>query len=366
LKEELNSLQIQLKDEFAQKTNDLVGSVEESSEELNRTKNDLQALSKKLGTEAEQLRDQIKENHESLEQILNSQVAELRQEISGITERVDEIHAATTTKFEEMQGTQNEIAQSLEKTSTILLDSISNSEKEFTKLANGLEIATKGLEQSQNLLENYSETINGQSSVIDSYRGELARLIDAVKAEEQDLLRAFQRILTGSIENVRNETLMIQKSLRKNQEELRASIEASYLLKKDHERLVEQFRGLEQDLRARAEETRQGLVKELEASVKEFQKSVQDSIESVRATKSELSDYKDEISSLIERKVNEKYDFAFDLISRTLTKSEQLVEIVTGLQLPMAPRPAVPAKPAAKGESSANNVSIEEETKEDK
>ncbi|MFW9916154.1 MAG: hypothetical protein ACFFGZ_11160 [Candidatus Thorarchaeota archaeon] len=335
-----------LSDEFTakieQETSTLTATNENLSEQLDRAMNDLHALSKKLGTDTAQIREQIDENKDALEQKLNAQGTDLNESITGLTERLDEVESAANTRFEELQQTGNQLAQSLETTSAIVLDSIDKNEKEFERLSSGLKIANEALGKYQTILENYSETIDGQSSAIDSYRQEFARLMDVVKAEEQDILQAFQRMLTGSIENTKNDMLMVQRALRKALDELRGDIESSYLLRKDHERLVEQFRSLEQDLRTRAEESRQELVRSLEQSVKEFQSSVQESIESVRDTKTELSEYKDEISSLVERKVNEKYDFAFDLIGRTLTKSEELVELVAHLQLPKAPRPAIP------------------------
>ena len=49
--------------------------------------------------------------------------------------------------------------------------------------------------------------------------------------------------------------------------------------------------------------------------------------------KLDIEKYKDEILSLIERKVNEKYDFLFDILGNVLTKTEELKIIARDAKL---------------------------------
>ncbi|MHA2363675.1 MAG: hypothetical protein ACXAC7_06940, partial [Candidatus Hodarchaeales archaeon] len=70
--------------------------------------------------------------------------------------------------------------------------------------------------------------------------------------------------------------------------------------------------------------------------------AIKDSIASVDVYRVELERYKDEIESLVERKVNEKYEFSIEILGNLVTKAEHLSYLIKEASTKVPPAIKVP------------------------
>ena len=90
------------------------------------------------------------------------------------------------------------------------------------------------------------------------------------------------------------------------------------------------------------------LIETLDENVQKFNSAIKESISSVDEYRVDLERFKDDIESLIERKVNEKTEFSMELFNNLLTKAEHLRKLIQDSKITNIPKIAVPI-PEIKG-----------------
>ncbi len=289
------------------------------------------SVDERLATLQSQVNDQ---NEEAMELIQNLMAA-----FKQLTEKVDKLRSELTTRLDEEFGTITERVDELHG------QQIKNREE----LENSIEVNVSGIgtlkaasQQFYKILENYGTTLQSHADILNQIRQDLPKYTNMLKNEQAEQMQYFQRILTGLEESIRSEVIVIGKSSRQMLEEWRNESEDLFFQKDDAQQIFTRVDALDKEIRQKADEIRAEMVKGLSEGMADFRDLLNQAIETMSQYKEDYKVFRDETQALIERRVNEKFDFVFDVLSKTVNKAEELKTMVLQLQLPPVPSPSVP------------------------
>jgi len=102
------------------------------------------------------------------------------------------------------------------------------------------------------------------------------------------------------------------------------------------EDLKQNITDLTSELEEEAQKTRDDLIQGLEKNVQEYETTMKAQTESIKSYQRELGDFQDEILSIIDRKVNEKFEVVFSLLSNVAVLAEELALLMktSEIQIP--------------------------------
>ncbi|MHA1166606.1 MAG: hypothetical protein ACTSRU_02210 [Candidatus Hodarchaeales archaeon] len=342
LKEELEDLKSSLeeKDKILKEQNEKMGKID----------SDLESLSSAAGKTAEQIiltSEKFSEDIDKASSEIDAKISKIKNELDALSEKTDS----------EIVSVKKQIDASVEKTGAILTNVMNEMESSAKKTAANLEKITNDVNEQfqqvadtlkqhfeenaanhakiQDQFNEQGETIKQLEELINSIREHITKLREEtlksfteVKADKKDLMQRFQRIVMGTAETLRNENIIVAKEVRNQLDAINKDFSSSYYSVEDGRMMEEQTRRLGEELKENSEKIRDKLVENIDDAIKQFQVATKEAIGEVNELKLDIERYRDEILSLIERKVNEKYDFVFDILSNLLTKSEELKIIV--------------------------------------
>ncbi|MFX1252133.1 MAG: hypothetical protein ACFFCZ_11055 [Promethearchaeota archaeon] len=334
---------------------------EEVDELISETNRTIQALAKNLGA----AKLDVEEKHEAVSSSLteiNTRMDELQQMDSGLEERItqnlqrldanDQEWEKRNTEFQDRKNEIDNINNELFQFANVLKESIVDTNKVLQTTKEGLqgqittvhertEVLNKGVQNLQETTAGFSEVIDSQSQSYNSLHDELKALEAQVEDRQTELLQSTQRIVQGIAGDLRTEIILANKTAREMLEEYRKEIQGSYYSITEGQRQEEEIRGLEKEFIAKAERIRDDLTNSLKKNLDTIEKRTQKSIETVRTYKAELDDYKDDITVFIERRVAEKMDWIYDILSRTAQKTEELKHAIRNVQIAPAQRASI-------------------------
>ncbi|MFX0066068.1 MAG: hypothetical protein ACFFC7_28205 [Candidatus Hermodarchaeota archaeon] len=334
---------------------------EEVDELISETNRTIQALAKNLGA----AKLDVEEKHEAVSSSLteiNTRIDELQQMDSSLEERItqnserldanDQKWEKRNTEFEERKNEIDNINNELFQFANALKESIVDTNKVLqttkedlqSQVTTGIErteVLNKGVQSLQEAFSEFTEVIDSQSQSYHSLHNELKALESHVEERQTELLQSTQRIVQGIAGDLRTEIILANKTAREMLEEYRKEIHGTYYSITEGQRQEEEIRGLEKEFIAKAERIRDDLTNSLKKNLDTIEQRTQKSIETVRTYKAELDDYKDDITVFIERRVAEKMDWIYDILSRTAQKTEELKHEIRNVQIAPAQRASI-------------------------
>ncbi len=334
---------------------------EEVDELISETNRTIQALAKNLGA----AKVDVEEKHEAVSSSLteiNTRIDELHQMDFSLDERItqnnqrldanDQEWDKRNTEFQDRKNEIDKIIDELFQFANVLKESIVDTNKvmqttkedlqdQVTTLHERTEVLNKGVQSLQEAFSGFSEVIDSHSQSYNSLHNELKALETQVEERQTELFQSTQRIVQGIAGDLRTEIILANKTAREMLEEYRKEIHGSYYSITEGQRLEEEIRGLEKEFIAKAERIRDDLTNSLKKNLDTIEKRTQKSIETVRTYKAELDDYKDDITVFIERRVAEKMDWIYDILSRTAQKTEELKHEIRNVQIAPAQRASI-------------------------
>ena len=309
-----------------------------------------------------------------LKQISSNNIKELHEQLENIKITVNDITTNVGSRFdnfhEKIIGIQDDITKKFTQTDVQLessrkeLDSVVSSTKQeldtkVSDLTGNLTNKIQTIEENWSnkftdvnehfsklfsIGENHSNVILNMTDLINGLRESYLKNFNELKDDQKNIMTSFQKIITGLGENIRNEVIILSKDVRNQLDTFAKDSSTLFMLKSDGDRIDDQQKTLDKELRLKTETIRQELIHSFDDSLKNFDSAIKDSINSVNEVKIELEKYKDEIESMIERKVNEKYEFVFEVLSSVLMRAETLTSLVREARIVSPTKVEVPIK----------------------
>ena len=308
----------------------------------------------KQKTELEQAKVDLNNNLESLstafksadEQLLES----VNQNISTIANDVKTQSESTAEQFEksaseiatELQQLSEDLTNNQQKSLDEITTKFDNQQSLITNLSSQTDITVNGINRKIDkffdISNNHSEVLKVFEEIIGQINANIDQANQEVKKDQELLLESFQKIIVGQAENLRNELLTFSKEIRTNLSKFNDDIASKFTPIDETLKLNERVKALDADLHSRSENIRSQLIETLEENVEKFDSSIKNSISSVDEYRVDLERFKDDIESLIERKVNEKTEFSMELFNNLLTKAEYISKLVLDAKVAKVPK----------------------------
>ncbi|MHA2296281.1 MAG: hypothetical protein ACXAEU_17375 [Candidatus Hodarchaeales archaeon] len=362
VKNSLNILSSRVESDFSKNDRSLIDHGERLQEQMkslesltnefrdfsNNTNDNLESLTSRIDSDFKKNEKSLTEYGERLQklakgiELLGSQMTKWQKDTDR---KLTETKTTLSSNIDQLSGTLQEVFEGLNQ--ELEVDRKSNAEK-FEQIENNVN------EQFQKVIglinslkeENTSDhtRIDSTTSQLDEFIGNIKQFIETlredtlasfgeVKSDQKVLMQRFQRIVMGTAETLRNENVIIAKEVRGQLDTISKDFASNFYSIEAGNKLEDRTKNLGEELKDNSEKIRNQLVDNIDDAIKQFQEATKEAIASVNEVKLDIENYKDEILSLIERKVNEKYDFLFDILGNLLTKSEQLKIIVRDSKL---------------------------------
>lgn len=253
-------------------------------------------LEEHFETKLSEIREDIKENNLHLSQ----KQEEIKQDFTNFRER-------TQSRFE-------------------------NNEKTIELIGDGLTQIEKRNKEHDTLLEEHRESFN-------QFKQKLKELVSLTKEDQKNHFVNFSRIIESYNENLRTELTITVQSLKESDTQILDEVSASFMPKKTGKELRQTITDLTNELKSEAQKTREELIQGLQKNVQEYETTMEEQNTTIKNYQLELKSFQDEILAIIDRKVNEKYEVVFSLLSQVVTQAEELALLIktSEIQIPSSP-----------------------------
>ncbi|MHA1989958.1 MAG: hypothetical protein ACW981_00345 [Candidatus Hodarchaeales archaeon] len=326
LKEDIVSNSSELEENLKKHINDMDS---QNKEKINSSNLKIQELETSLGAQIKDISEQttnFSTNTSSRFDNIMEKLLEVKETFDKNLEdtniknqdKIDKYSESAENKFSNINNLVSQVKEEINKQMGIIKLEL---EKKFSDLL-------KQQKQFFSITQNHSEGILSLTDVLEDIRGNYLKNFGEIKDDQKNMMESFKKIIVGSSENLRNEVIVFSKEVQRQLSGFEKDSKTNFLLKTDGEAIDEKVKTLDRDLRQKAETIRTDLVQSLDENVRKFDSAVKDSLNEVHSVKLELERYKDEIESMIERKVNEKFEFVQEILSNVVIKSETLSTLI--------------------------------------
>ncbi|MFW9778604.1 MAG: hypothetical protein ACFFE8_07085 [Candidatus Heimdallarchaeota archaeon] len=305
---------------------------------------------------------------------LDATISSENEQISGLQEKMETLGKRAAT-LEENLGSHREqlnqhgqmleqhrdsindrpIKTEVEQSSKNLMDTLSTEISSLSSNIQSLHLelndlndkTTERLISTDNLLENLKKVLSDLKIAKDDHsraleeqrlatlqlKGTLKELISQSKSDQKTHFENFNRIIESLRENIHTELTLTTQSLKKSDIEILNEVNAHYMRKKVGQDLQDRFEGLSKELEEEAKKTRDELIKGLQQSVSEYENIMEQQAGKISAWSQDLEQFQEEIMAIIERKVNEKYETVFSLLSQVVSRAEELALLIKTIEI---------------------------------
>ena len=312
----------------------------------------LESVSKTFQESLDTLRNQVLALDEDLTSKFQSAD---NQQAESTAEQFERSASETATELQRLTEDMESKVQQLKEEVTVKFD---NQQSLLTNLSSQTDMSVnsikKELDKFFEISDNHSSVLKVFEEIIGQIHANIEQASLEVKKDQELLLESFQKIIVGQAENLRNELLTFSKEIRTNLSKFNEDTASKYTSIDETAKVNERIKSLDNDLHTRSENIRKQLIETLEENIQKFDSSIKNSISSVEEYRVDLERFKDDIESLIERKVNEKTEFSMELFNNLLTKAEHISKLIQDSRVSKVPKISVPI-PEIKDSSSEEN-----------
>ncbi|UCG02091.1 MAG: hypothetical protein JSW11_21170 [Candidatus Heimdallarchaeota archaeon] len=273
---------------------------------------------------------EIQEVQNKHDETISSQQNTLEEQKTEIQDRVREEQFKNT--FDEAVKDLNEKISSLNQNQESLQSEIENyiekTQEQFESLAKTIELVADGLSQLEDQNKNHSLILEEQRNSLRQFKQKLKDLISLSKEDQKTHFENFSRIIESYNENIRTELTIAAQSLKESDTQILDEVSASFMPKKVGKELQKTIADLASELKMETQKTRDDLVQGLQENVQEYEKTMEGQNTSIKNYQKQLEEFQDEILAIIDRKVNEKYEVVFSLLSKVAVQAEELALLI--------------------------------------
>ncbi|MFX1282449.1 MAG: hypothetical protein ACFFB5_02295 [Promethearchaeota archaeon] len=289
--------------------------------------------------------EKIQSNQKNL--ILSQQQA-LKEQDTEIQHRIQKEEFNTT--IEGINERISNLNQDQETTQSELKDHAEKTQERFDTLAKTIELVGDGLEQLEKHKENHATLLEELRVSLSQFKHKLKELISLAKEDQKALFDNFSRIVESYNENIRTELTIMAQSLKESDTQILDEVSASFTPKKIGKELQQTIADLANELRTEAQKTRDDLVEGLQKNVQEYETIMEEQNTSIKNYQQQLEGFQDEILAIIDRKVNEKYEVVFSLLSKVAVQAEEIALLIKTSEI------QIPSSTFQKNQTSSKNV----------
>ncbi|MFX1537099.1 MAG: hypothetical protein ACFFDI_23040 [Promethearchaeota archaeon] len=326
-------------DELKEKVESRNQHAEKKYEEFSSQFMDIQEAQIKQDEIISSLNDTLEEHKTELQDRIRTE-----QFKTTFDDAVHELNEKISSLNQNQEGIQLEIKNYIEKT-----------QEQFESLAKTIELIGDGLSQLEQQNENHSILIEEQKNSLSQFKQKLKEIISISKEDQKTHFENFSRIIESYNENIRTELTIAAQSLKESDTQILDEVSASFMPKKLGKELQKTIADLSNELKVEAQKTRDGLVQGLQENVQEYEKTMEEQNASIKNYQKQLEQFQDEILAIIDRKVNEKYEVVFSLLSKVALQAEELALLIKTSEI------QIHSPPSEKNRSSFDNSNTNQE-----
>ncbi|MFX0183459.1 MAG: hypothetical protein ACFE95_10295 [Candidatus Hodarchaeota archaeon] len=320
------SPEIERLNEFINKQDTLLTTLEETvnnqAQEITSCEETISNLAQQISSLDELVNNQAQQISDLIE-VLNKQEETISSHNQTLEAHNTEINSRVlVTQFE---TTLTKAVEELEeKLATGFNEHAEKTQIQINGITKTLDIVGKGLEQLDSTSKKQASALEDQRSSLGQFKYKLKELISLTKEDQKTHFENFSRLLESYNENIRTEMSLIAQTMKKSDIEILNEVSNHYTRKKVGENLKQKINDLAKELELEAKKTREELVLSLEKTVKEYEMIMEEQTTRIKKQQQELEQFQDEIQAVIDRKVNEKYELVFSLLSKVSMHAEEL------------------------------------------
>ncbi|MHA2203495.1 MAG: hypothetical protein ACW991_07380, partial [Candidatus Hodarchaeales archaeon] len=359
--EEINKHINTLEEKYDQQSQTVDKKLEEVSAQFSAFEEKLDQHSQNADTKFEKVSTQVTEIQEiqnKHHETISSQQKTLEEQNIEIQDRLRVEEFKNT--FDEAVNGVNEKISSLNHNQDSLKSEIKNytekTQEQFESLAKTIELVGDGLSQLEQQNKSHSILIEEQRNSLSQFKQKLKELISLSKEDQQTHFENFSRIIESYNENIRTELTITAQSLKESDTQILDEVSASFMPKKVGKELQKSIADLTSELKVEAQKTRDDLVQGLQENVQEYEKVMEEQETSIKNYQKQLKEFQDEILAIIDRKVNEKYEVVFSLLSKVAIQAEELALLIKTSEI------HIPSPPLQKDQTSSDKSNTNQET----
>ncbi len=322
---ELQDKEKKVETQFEEFTSKL-GTIEEKFEQQTQNvETQFEELTSKLGTIEEKFEQQT-QNVETQFEELTSKLGTIEEKFeTDLTQEVNTINTKIDSVNQTQEATQSQMNDHSEKT-----------QANFDSFTKTIGMVGDGLEQLNQINQNHAAALEEQRDSLRQFKQKLKELVSLAKADQKTHFENFSRIVESYNENIRTELTITAHSLKESDTKILDEVSASFMPRKIGEELKHKITDLTNELEEEARKTRDDLIQGLEKNVQEYETTMKEQTDSIKSYQRELQNFQEEILSIIDRKVNEKFEVVFSLLSNVAVLAEELALLMktSEIQIP--------------------------------
>ncbi|MFX0125201.1 MAG: hypothetical protein ACFFAE_16330 [Candidatus Hodarchaeota archaeon] len=343
-----------LEERINQQTQNVDIKIEEASTQFNTLEERVNQQIQNSNTKFEEISahfTEIQEVQDKLDGAISSQQKILEEQNSEIQDRVRKEQFKNT--FNEAVNELNEKISSLTHNQETLQSEINDyteqTQGQFDSLAKAIELVGDGLSQLEQQNKNHALLLEELRNSLSQFKQKLKELVSLTKEDQKTHFENFSRIIESYNENIRTELTIAAQSLKESDTQILDEVSASFMPKKIGKELQKTIADLASELKVEAQKTRDDLIQGLQENVQNYEKIMEDQNTSIKNYQKQLEQFQDEILAIIDRKVNEKYEVVFSLLSKVAVQAEELALLIKTSEI------HIPSLSMKKDQISSNN-----------
>ncbi|PWI48358.1 hypothetical protein CEE45_07125 [Candidatus Heimdallarchaeota archaeon B3_Heim] len=278
---------------------------------------EIQTLTVAMETQENNFKAEIssqKQDHENL----NNSLQEQEEKLGNLTAEVKE-------GFSEISGHLEKSESNLQSSVSALGELVRTKFEEVTKTTTTLEASVKSL---NNITQIHTEAFSNVRESLLSFKEKLQEIISLSKKDQQSHFENFSRMLESFNENIRTEITLTTQNLKESDIQILNEVSEHYTRKKVGDDLQQAFASFSEEIQTQTSRSREEITQNLQNSMKEYETIIESQSQSMQTNKEELERIQSEIQAVIDRKVNEKYEAVFSLLSTVALHAEELSMLI--------------------------------------
>ncbi len=313
-KDNFNSEISQIQEDFSSKIQSLKDTVD--SQESNFS-SETKTLTEVIETQENHFNDKISSQTQHQEN--------LKASLTDHDEKIEQLSVKMTEGF-------SETANQLEKSESNLKSSLSALGElvrtQFETVTTSTTTLETSVESLNNLTQIHTEAFSNVRESLLSFKEKLQEIISLSKKDQQSHFENFSRMLESFNENIRTEITLTTQNLKESDIQILNEVSEHYTRKKVGDDLQQAFTSFSEEIQTQMSRSREDLTLNLQNSMKEYEMIIETQSKSIQTYKEELERVQSEIQAVIDRKVNEKYEVVFSLLSTVALHAEELSMLI--------------------------------------
>ena len=299
----------------------------------------------------QELQDNLEETLSSLKNSLEEQKIEIHDRI-----RLEQFNTALDEAINKINEQISSLNQNQEKLKSEIKNYTEKTQEQFESLVKTIELIGDGLTQLEQQNKSHSLLLEEQNNSLSQFKQKLKELVGLSKEDQKTHFENFSRIIESYNENIRTELTIAAQSLKESDTQILDEVSASFMPKKVGKELQRTIADLSSELKMEAQKTRDDLIQGLQENVQEYEKTMEEQNTSIKNYQKQLEQFQDEILAIIDRKVNEKYEIVFSLLSKVAVQTEELALLIKASEI------HIPSPLQQKNQKQSDNSNTIQET----